>query len=227
MSALCLGSDAVTLVVRVPVVDADQRQIYDSDGRPVFADRRVPKTGAKFTIDSVSEAADGVVSYAARCALPVDDDTLALTTKDAVEFDGKLYECSGDARPKRTLIEGELHHVRAMCSREERARGVAERVTIIARGGQDDDGIRLSDGPPVEAEALSVDAGNTAAKYGADGTISAADFTVVLAPGSGVRDDDWIVVRGRHCTARVARVFSQHHQANVDVVLARSATGGG
>jgi len=42
-----------------------------------------------------------------------------------------------------------------------------------------------------------------------------------------VRDDDWITVRGRVCTARVQRVFSQHLGANVDVVLARSVTGGG
>ena len=228
MSEILLGPDTVTLIFRDPVLDIHDAPTYDANGRPVYVDRPVEKTGAKFTITSVTET-NGVppmAIYAAKCALPVDADARALAKKDAIEHDDKVYEMSGDARVKRTLIDGIEHHVRAFCTREERA-GAAELVRITPRGGQDDDGARLPDGAPFDVEALAVDAGNTAERYGVEGTVDEADFTVVLALGSGVRDGDWIRIRGRDCIARIQREFSQHADRNVDVVLARSRTGGG
>lgn len=222
------GSDTVRLVFRDPVLDGED-PTFDDDGRPVFTDRLVEKNGAKFTITGVTEsdAVPPVVMYAAKCALEVDVDSLALTTKDAIEHDGKIFELAGDARVKRTLIGGVAHHVRVFCTREERAPSVTERVTVTPRGGQDDDGRRLPDGVPFTVEAIAVDAGNTAERYGADGTTTEADFTVVLPLGIGVRDGDWITVRGRVGVARVQREFSQHADRNQDVILVRSRTGGG
>lgn len=225
MGGFHIGADTVGLVFRDPVLDAGS-PTYDSNGRPVFADRVVPKTGAKFTITSITESGS-VVVYQAKCALQPDADAMALRSKDAVEHDGKVFELSGDARMKRTLIDGTEHHVRVVCTREESVSSIAERVTITPRGGQDDDGHRLPDGAPVEVEAIAVDPGNTAERYGAEGSTDEADFTVVLALGSGVRDGDWITVRGRRCVARIQREFSQHAQRDRDVVLARFRGGGG
>ena len=151
---------------------------------------------------------------------------MALTSKDAIEHDGKVFELIGDALMQRTLIDGLDHHVRVYCSREETVASVTELVTITPRGGQDDDGHRLPDGAPVDVEAIEVTAGNTAERYGAEGTTDEADFTVVLPLGTGVRDGDWITVRGRRCVARVQRMFSQHAERNRDVVLAKFRGGG-
>lgn len=225
MAGFYVGADAVDLIFRDPVLDAGD-PTYDADGRPVYVDRVVPKTGAKFTITSITETGS-VVVYQAKCALQPDTDAKALTTKDAVGHDGKVFELSGNARTKRTLIDGIEHHVRVICTREESVRSIAELVTITPRGGQDDDGRRQPDGTPVEVEAIAVDAGNTAERYGAEGTLDEADFTVALEVGSGVADGDWITVRGRRCVARVRRVFSQHVGRTVDVVLARFRGGGG
>lgn len=223
-----LGPDTVTLIFRDPVLDGDGHQTYDDDGRPVYVDRPVTKSGAKFTITGVtlSGTAPPVTVYSAKCALEVDVDSIALLQKDAISHDGKTFELSGDARVKRTLIDKREHHVRVVCSREEPA-AVAELVRITKRGGQDDDGRRLPDGEPTIVEAIAVDAGNTAEKYGAAGTVDEADFTVVLPLGTGVADGDWIRVRGRECVARVQRDFSPQTLRNQDVVLARAISGGG
>lgn len=227
MSALCLGRDTVVLIFRDPVLDGGGHQTYDPiTGRPAYTDRPVPKTGAKFTITSITENGS-VVVYSAKCALQPDADAQALTSKDAVEHDSKVFELSGDARVKRTLIDGVEHHVRVICTREETVGSIAELVTVTPRGGQDDNGARIPDGAPVDVVAVAVDVGNTAERYGAEGTLDEADFTVVLEVGSGVRDGDWITVRGRRCVARVRRVFSQHVDRNRDVVLARFRGGGG
>lgn len=222
-----LGPDDVVLIVRDPVLDDDGAPTFDVVGHQVFTDRRLPKSEAKFTITGVTESDSlpVIATYAATCALDVDADSLALTRHDAIEHDGKVYELSGDALLKRTLIDAEPHHVRAMCARQEYA-GDVELVTITPAGGQDFDGVRLPDGAPVQVPAMSVDPGNTAEKYGADGTGQEADFTVVLAQGL-IRDGDWITVRGRRCSARVQRRFSQHADRNEDVVLARFRSGGG
>lgn len=227
MSALWLGSDTVVLLVREMVLDDDGRPQYDDNDRVVYTDRRITKTDAKFTITGITESDSlpTIATYAATCALEVDADTLALTRRDAIEHDGKVYEMSGDARAKKTLIDGDLHHVRAICTRQEYA-GEVELVTITPRGGQDDDGRRQQDGVPVQTPALAVDPGNTAEKYGTDGTTDEADFTVVLPQGS-IRDGDWITVRGRRCVARVKRRFSQHSDRDEDLVLATFRGGGG
>lgn len=227
--SLPLGPDTVQLVIREPVLDADDSQTYDGNGRPVYWDRRVTRSGVKFTLEGVTEttAVPPVAVYTGKAALVVDDVTRALTKRDAIEHDGKVYELSGDARVKRTLIDRLEHHVRVRFTREEPAGSTGERVLITPRGGQDDDGRRLPNGDPIAVDAIAVDAGNTAERYGAEGTVDEADFTVVLPLGSGINDGDWIRVRGRDCIARVQREFSQHAERNQDVVLARSRTGGG
>ena len=224
MAALWLGSDTVELVFRDPVLDGFDNPEYDPDNRPETVDRVVEKSGVKFTITGVTES-DDVTVYQAKCALPVDADTTALASKDAIRHDGLLFEMSGEARVKRTLIDGVAHHVRAVCSREASA-GRGELVTVTPRGGQDDDGARLPDGAPFTVLALAVDPGNTAARYGAAGTVVEADFTVVLPLHCGVSDGDWITVRGRTCVAALQREFSQHAARDRDVVLARFRSGG-
>lgn len=226
MSGWHIGADTVDLIFRDPVLDAGQPTYDPATGRPVYTDRIVPKSGAKFTITGVTENGS-VATYSAKCALQVDADARALMAKDAIRHDGKVFEMSADARVKRTLLDGLDHHVRAFCSREEPVGSVAELVTITPRGGQDDDGHRLADGTPFDVEAIRVDPGNTAERYGAEGTVDEADFTVVLRLGSGVRDGDWIKVRGRQCVARIQRRFSQHAQRDQDVILARFRGGGG
>lgn len=228
MPALHLGRDTVILRFRDAVLDGDGFATYDAGGRPVFVDRTVEKSGVKFTIESVTETSGTppVTVYTAKAALPVDADCRALLTKDAIEHDGKVYELAGDARVKRTLIDGIEHHVRVRCTREEQARSVLERITVTPRGGQDDDGARLPDGPAFSVVALAVDAGNTAERYGAEGTTLEADFTVVVALGSGIGDGDLVTVRGRDGVARVQREFSQHADRNQDVILVRSRAGG-
>lgn len=227
MPAWIVGKDTVDLIFRDPVLDGTNHPTYEADtGRPVYADRIVSKSDAKFTITGVTENGS-VATYSAKCALQVDADALALTAKDAIRHDGKVFEMSADARLKRTLLDGLDHHVRAFCSREEPVGSVAELVTITPRGGQDDDGRRQADGTPVDVEAIRVDAGNTAERYGAEGTTDEADFTVVLPLGSGVRDGDWITVRGRRCVARIQRQFSQHALRDQDVILAKFRGGGG
>ncbi len=227
MSALWLGSDTVVLIVRDLALDEAGVPMFDDDDRPMYVDQRITKTDAKFTITSVteSESLPTIATYAATCALPVDADTLALNRRDAIEHEGMVFEMTGDARPKRTLIEGDVHHVRAFCARQEYA-GTVEMVTIQPRGGQDNDGHRLPDGVPFQTPAAAVDPGNTAEKYGVDGVTEEADFTVLL-PQGGIHDGDWITVRGRKCVARVQRRFSQHPDRNEDVVLARFRSGGG
>lgn len=233
---LPLGPDDVELIFRDPVLDGGGAQTYDGNGRPVYTDRVVAKSGAKFTIISVSETGNvgsnrgllpPVAVYSAKCALGVDADALALRKKDAIRHDGKVFELSGDALLKLTLIDKTPHHVRAVCSREELAARV-ERVVVTPRGGQDDYGRRLPDGVPFTVEALAIDAGNTAERYGARGTTEEVDFTVVLPLGVGVRDGDWLAFRGREGgVARVQREFSQHAERNQDVVLVRFVSGGG
>lgn len=223
-----IGSDTVELIFRDPVLDGDDQPVIDEFGRPTFVDRVVPKSNAKFTITGVSETdtIPPVAVYSAKCALQVDADAAALMAKDAVRHDGKVFEMSGDARTKYRLIDSIPDHVRVFCAREEPAPSIAEQVTIALRGGQDDDGRRLPDGPPILVTAFAVDAGNTAERYGAEGTIEEADFTVVLPIGIGLRDGDWITVRGKRCVARIQREFSQHVQRNQDIVLARFRGGG-
>lgn len=227
MSALWLGADTVVLIVRDMALDGDGVPMFDIYDRPMYVDRRITKTDVKFTITSVteSESLPTIATYAATCALVVDEDTLALNRRDAIEHDGMVFEMAGDARMKRTLIDGEPHHVRAFCIRQEYADTV-EMVTIQPRGGQDDDGRRLPDGVPVDIPAGAVEPGNTAEKYGVEGATDEADFTVVLPQGA-IRDGDWVTVRGRKCVARVQRRFSQHPDRNEDVVLARFRSGGG
>ncbi|MCV7255681.1 hypothetical protein H7J86_26300 [Mycobacterium hackensackense] len=233
MPAFPLGPDDVDLIFRDPVLDGAGQQTVDADGRPVYQDRRITKTRAKFTITGIShtsatgQPAAPVAVYNAKCALPVDADTRALAEKDAIEHDGKVFELLADARVKRTLIDRIEHHVRVFCSREEHTAGIGEQVTITPRGGQDDDGARLPDSEPFTVVATAIDAGNTVERYGAEGTTEEADFTVVLPLGTGIRDGDWILVRGMRCVARIQRHFSQHAERNEDVVLARFRGGGG
>ncbi|AUV60793.1 head closure Hc1 [Mycobacterium phage Rem711] len=228
MSGFHVGADVVELIFRDPVLDDNDRPVLDAAGRPTFTERVVPKTGAKFTIDTVTESGTlpPVAVYSAKCALQPDADALALTTKDAIRHDGKVFEMSADARVKVTLIDRIPHHVRAFCSREEPVASIAERVTITARGGQDDDGRRLPDGTPVDVLAFAVDAGNTAERYGASGTVEEADYTVVLPADAALRDGDWLTVRGRRCVARIQREFSQHPQRNQVIALAKYRGGG-
>jgi hypothetical protein len=230
MRATPLGPDTVELIFRDPVLDDDDQPTYDENGHAVFTDRIVTKSAAKFTVFATTEpivtGGETIVVHQAKAALPVDADTRALHPKDAIRFDGETFEMTGEARLKKTL-DGFDNHVRVFCSREERSGQLGELVVIRSRGGQDDDGARLPDGPPRTVAALGVDTGNTAERYAAEGTAELAEFTVSLPLGTDIKDGDWIRVRGRDCIARVLLEFSQHADRDRIVVLAKSATGGG
>lgn len=224
-----LGPDTVRLRFRDPVLDGGGFPVIGADGRPTHVDRVVEKVGVKFTLTGVSETSTvpPVAVYNAKAALPVDADALALKKTDAIEHAGAVYELAGDAKLKKTLLDGIDHHVRVFCTREEPAGSSAEQIVVTPRGGQDDDGRREPDGVPFPVLAIAVDAGNTAAQYGIEGTVDQADFTVVLPLGSGVRNDDWVTVRGRRGLARIQTEYSQHADRNQEVVTVRSRTGGG
>ncbi|MDM3919617.1 hypothetical protein [Mycobacteroides abscessus] len=219
------GPDTVTLVKRDPVTDAGA-PVVDAWGRPTYTERRIPKGRCSWAEHPAFEDIAGtqVAVINAVGHLIVDADTETLTARDAVEFGDRLFEMQGPG-VRRDALDGNPSHVRAEARFCEDV-SLGEQVTIIAAGRRGDRGTVEPDGDPVTVIARAVLAGNQRQRFGDTGEITAAAFTVVLDLDVQIRDNDWLIIRGRECRALVGVQLSQWADRNQLVVLAQSAKGG-
>lgn len=225
VSMFDLGPDTVTLVKRDPVTDAGA-PVVDAWGRPTYTERRITKALCSWAEHPAFEDIAGtqVAVVNAVGHLAVDADTETLTARDAVEFRDRLFEMQGPG-VRRDDLEGQPDHVRAEARFCEDV-SLGEQVTIIAAGRRTDRGGVEPDGTPVTVIARAVVVGNQRQRFGATGEVIAAAFTVVLDLDTEIRDNDWLIVRGRECRALVGVQLSQWSDRNQLVVLAQSAKGG-
>ncbi|MBN7571252.1 Uncharacterised protein [Mycobacteroides abscessus subsp. abscessus] len=219
------GPDTVTLVKRDPVTDAGA-PVVDAWGRPTYTERRIPKGRCSWAEHPAFEDIAGtqVAVVNAVGHLIVDADTETLTARDAVEFGDRLFEMQGPG-VRRVDLDGNPSHVRAEARFCEDV-SLGEQVTIIAAGRRGDRGTVEPDGDPVTVIARAVLVGNQRQRFGDTGEVIAAEFTVVLDLDMQIRDNDWLIIRGRECRALVGVQLSQWADRNQLVVLAQSATGG-
>lgn len=194
-----IGPDTCTLVIREPATGVD------ANGQPNRTERLVADVGnSSCTITSMTETRGTatVAVYTLSAALPVTDDTRALSATDAILFDGKTFELTGDAALKTTLRGGE-DHMRVFANLEVPIGEAAEVVTITPRFGRDDTGAPVADGAPFDVVARGVAPGASARRLGLVGELDSADFAVALALDVAVKDGDVMTVRGRRGTVRV------------------------
>ncbi|WP_236747077.1 hypothetical protein ACDI89_17895 [Mycobacteroides abscessus] len=219
------GPDTVTLVKRDPVTDAGA-PVVDAWGRPTYTERRIPKGRCSWAEHPAFEDIAGtqVAVINAVGHLIVDADTETLTARDAVEFGDRLFEMQGPG-VRRDALDGNPSHVRAEARFCEDV-SLGEQVTIIAAGRRGDRGTVEPDGDPATVIARAVLAGNQRQRFGDTGEVIAAAFTVVLDLDVQIRDNDWLIIRGRECRALVGVQLSQWADRNQLVVLAQSAKGG-
>lgn len=219
------GPDTVTLVKRDPVTDAGA-PVVDAWGRPTYTERRIPKGRCSWAEHPAFEDIAGtqVAVINAVGHLIVDADTETLTARDAVEFGDRLFEMQGPG-VRRDALDGNPSHVRAEARFCEDV-SLGEQVTIIAAGRRGDRGTVEPDGDPVTVIARAVLVGNQRQRFGDTGEVIAAAFTVVLDLDVQIRDNDWLIIRGRECRALVGVQLSQWADRNQLVVLAQSAKGG-
>ncbi|RIT46100.1 Uncharacterised protein [Mycobacteroides abscessus subsp. abscessus] len=219
------GPDTVTLVKRDPVTDAGA-PVVDAWGRPTYTERRIPKGRCSWAEHPAFEDIAGtqVAIVNAVGHLIVDADTETLTARDAVEFGDRLFEMQGPG-VRRDALDGNPSHVRAEARFCEDV-SLGEQVTIIAAGRRGDRGTVEPDGDPVTVIARAVLAGNQRQRFADTGEVIAAAFTVVLDLDVQIRDNDWLIIRGRECRALVGVQLSQWADRNQLVVLAQSAKGG-
>lgn len=106
---------------------------------------------------------------------------------------------------------------------------MAETVTVIPSGGFDNYGDPIIDGDPVTLTTRGVAPGNTSYAATDDGGSDTVEFTVYLnlADGPLISDDDFIVVRGKKCRARVRTWVSPWSSFGGIEVLCKSVTGKG
>ncbi|MBN7321071.1 hypothetical protein I3U63_06060 [Mycobacteroides abscessus subsp. massiliense] len=219
------GPDTVTLVKRDPVTDAGA-PVVDAWGRPTYTERRIPKGRCSWAEHPAFEDIAGtqVAVVNAVGHLIVDADTETLTARDAIEFGDRLFEMQGPG-VRRVDLDGRPSHVRAEARFCEDV-SLGEQVTIIAAGRRGDRGTVEPDGDPVTVIARAVLVGNQRQRFGDTGEVIAAAFTVVLDLDMQIRDNDWLIIRGRECRALVGVQLSQWADRNQLVVLAQSAKGG-
>ncbi|SIF54210.1 Uncharacterised protein [Mycobacteroides abscessus subsp. abscessus] len=219
------GPDTVTLVKRDPVTDAGA-PVVDAWGRPTYTERRIPKGRCSWAEHPAFEDIAGtqVAVVNAVGHLIVDADTETLTARDAVEFGDRLFEMQGPG-VRRVDLDGNPSHVRAEARFCEDV-SLGEQVTIIAAGRRGDRGTVEPDGDPVTVIARAVLVGNQRQRFGDTGEVIAAEFTVVLDLDMQIRDNDWLIIRGRECRALVGVQLSQWADRNQLVVLALSVKGG-
>jgi hypothetical protein len=217
-----IGPDTVTLVFRTPAAG------LDTFGRPNVTERTVDKTGCDFQFDKrPTEDTDESGSVASirrpTCRLPIDDDTSALDTIDAIRFGGRTYEMQGPAIIRESF-DGPDHVYTDLGYRYDT--GLGERVTVTPNGGRDDDGNVLAGGAPFDAIAFDVQPGNTVAKFGPSGEVSEAAFTITLPINTAIHDDDWVTVRGKTGRARIQMQLPQYAGRERLVVLVDTKSGG-
>lgn len=223
MGIFDLGSDTVTLVRRTPVLDSAAAPVLDSRGIPATTETRIVKTACSLSQHPATEEIAGTQIAVIKAVghLVVDADTEALTARDAIEYDGRLFEMQGPA-VRRDDLDGNPDHVRAEAVWAADV-SIGEKVTVIPAGGRDLDGNYTPAGQPVELIARAVTAGNQTRRFGASGSVVAADFTVVLDLDAPISDGDWIEVRGRTCRVLIGEQLSQWQARNQLVVLAHAA----
>ncbi|WP_431231526.1 hypothetical protein ACQ856_18360 [Mycolicibacterium psychrotolerans] len=223
-----IGPDGVDLIFRDPAPGVD------ANGQPNTVDREVTvpencsvqvKTATEAVGVAVNTQNGMVIHYNMSAMLPFTDDTLALTSLCAIRHDGRVYELSADAIPKRTL-RGAPDHVRVYATCEVATLERGELVTITPKFGRDDHGQPLPDGAPFDVVARAVTPGNTAKTLGVSGEQDAADFTVVFDLATPLKDGDAVTVRGRRGIARVADYLEEWANRDTKVALVRVRTGG-
>lgn len=106
---------------------------------------------------------------------------------------------------------------------------MSETITVTPKGATNTDGDPTSDGTPVVLTPIAIAPGNTSRSFDAGGDLEQVDFTIYLrlSDESRIADDDIVLVRGRHCRARVRTWRSPRTGRGGLEVLATSATGKG
>lgn len=210
-----LGPDTVELIIREP---ADPPAL-DAWGRPAMTERAVTKSGASWQVTGGTEELGGatIATLEARGALPVDADTEALQSTDAVRHGGRLFELT---TPGVTHYDdfSRASHVRVF-GRWAADVSLGEQVIVVPAGARHD-GIVDPDGDPVPLTARAVVPGDARIKFGSAEAALAVDYTVVLDLDAPISDGDWLIVRGRECRALVKRQESQWVERRQLVVLA-------
>jgi hypothetical protein len=222
-----IGPDTIDIIFRDPAAGVDPQ------GRPNTVDRVIPKSNCSLTV-ATATSVEGVTAntqngmvarYTAKAMLPFDNDTVALTSACAIRHDGRTYELSADAIPKRTL-RGRPDHVRVFATCEVATLELGELVTITPKFGRDDTGQWLPAGEPFDVVARAVTPGNTAKQLGVSGEQDSADFTVVFDLGVPIKDGDAVNLRGRRGVVRVADHLEEWADRDTRVALVRVRTGG-
>lgn len=218
-----VGPDTVTLVFR------DAATGFDEHGRPNVTERTVDKAGCSFDFNKGRPAEEtdesGTVAMIRRptCLLPVDADTQALSSTDAIRFGGITFEMQGPAVVSESF-EGPDHVFVDLADVFDTGRG--EKVTVTPNGGRDDDGNVIPGGDPFDVVAFDVEPGNTTAKFGASGELSEAAFTIVLPVDTPINTDDWVSVRGLTGRARLQLNLPQYAGRERIVALVDTKSGG-
>ena len=106
---------------------------------------------------------------------------------------------------------------------------MSETITVTPKGSSTADGDPTSDGTPVVLRPIAIAPGNTARSFVEGGDLDQVDFTIYLrlSDESRISDDDEVLVRGRHCRARVRKWVSPRTGRGGLEVLATSSTGKG
>lgn len=104
---------------------------------------------------------------------------------------------------------------------------MTETVIVTPRYPRDTNGDEPPAGAPYPLTPLEIAPGNTMRRFGDDGDLEDAEFTVFLslADESKIDDNYGIEVRGRDCFARVQVWRSQRSGRGGVVVLAKSKSG--
>lgn len=220
-----IGPDTVDLIVRTPTGG------LDGQNTPANAETVVPKTNCSVQIadgwGAASDNPDGSIStYSARAALPVDDDTRALTGEDAIRFQDIVFELTQGATVKTELLSGAEDHVRVFGTAQVNTDRSKELVTITPNLGRDNDGQPRGLGPPINTMALAVTAGNTTESFGISGDTDTADYTVALPIEAPIVDNDLMTVRGRIGLVRVKKDLGRWQGRQLKIVTVHSVTGG-
>jgi hypothetical protein len=142
-----IGPDTVTL--RLRTLDGT----FDDNNQANTVERVVTKTNCSVTIGDggavvnfgggasvgvgAADALDGSVEiFALTAALPVDDDTMAISAIDAIDFGGISYEVNREADVK-TTFRGKPDHVRIFATWQGFTARSAEQVIITPKGNRD------------------------------------------------------------------------------------------
>jgi hypothetical protein len=231
-----IGPDTVTL--RIRTLDGT----FDGNNQANTNERVVTKSNCAVTVGdgtsvanfgagasagiAAADAPDGSVEiFVIKAALPVDDDTTALSGIDGIDFEGITYEVSRTGTIKYSY-RGIPDHVRIFATWQGFTPRSAEQVIVTPRSLRDATGEQPADGTPRAATAWCVTPGNTTRRFGIAGDEDEADFTVALSIDDPIQDGDGILVRGRYGLARVAAQFNRWPAQMARVCTVRTIAGG-